>query len=64
MWCVIETCVDIPGAQAFVISRHETEVEAVAAIASASQRVEKLQPRSEILTDRDEWESRDSFYGG
>ena len=63
-WCVIETCVDIPGAQAFVLSRHGSEGEAHEAVNSASQYVDQKADGQEIFSDRDEWESRETFYGG
>lgn len=63
-WCVIETCVDIPGAQAFVLSRHGSEGEAHEAVNSASQYVDQKPAEQEILSDCDHWESRETFYGG
>lgn len=63
-WCVIETCVDIPGAQAFVLSRHGSEGEAHESVNSASQYVDQKPVEQEIFSDSEQWESRETFYGG
>ena len=61
-WCVVETWVDQPGVHAFVVSRHETEADAFAAIESPTQKVVLLEEWQEILVDAESWVSWEDIY--